>query len=228
MKPKIISQKIVPLATLPCRPVRAVLSLSRVAAKTIADATKHIIPTMMAIAVLVLYTASASAQIIGFTADPTATQYGTYADNGGAGGGLNIGRTMTVTGAGIEVYQLGVFDFGTNGLAAAHTVTLFSNQTALASVTIPAGTSAPLINAFRFEPLGTPLMLQAGNYSIVAYQMNGTVYQSSDPYGNGNAPGFNGGGNVSPGAGIYDFVTSPSPAYPGATSGEDFAAVSFT
>ena len=183
---------------------------------------------MMAIAVLALFAASASAQIIGFTADPTATQYGTYADNGGAGGGLNIGRTMTVTGAGIEVYQLGVFDFGTNGLAAAHTVTLFSNQTALASVTIPAGTSAPLINAFRFEPLGTPLMLPAGNYSIVAYQMDGTVYQSSDPYGNGNAPGFNGGGNVSPGAGIYDFVTSPSPAYPGATSGEDFAAVSFT
>jgi autotransporter-associated beta strand protein len=182
----------------------------------------------MVVAVLVGGAASAGAQVIGFTADPVNTQYGTYADNGGAGGGLNIGRTMTVTGAGIEVFQLGVYDYQSDGLAQSHVVTLFNNQTAVASVTIPAGTAAPLMNAFRFEPLATPIYLSAGNYSIVAYQMNGTTTQASDPYGNGNAAGFNGGGNVSPGAGIYDFVTSPSPAYPTQSSGEDFAAVSFT
>jgi len=214
--------------TLPCRPVLPEISPSSAAVKTVTDATKRIVSTMMAIAVLAFLAATASAQSIGFTTDPVGTQYGTYADNGGATGGLNIGRPMTVTGAGIEVFQLGVFDFGTNGLAAAHTVTLFTNQTAIASVTVPAGTAAPLINAFRFAPLGAPLYLPAGNYSIVAYQMNGTTTQSSDPYGNGNAPGFNGSGNVIPGAGIYAFVTSPSPAYPNSGSGEQFAAVSFT
>jgi len=167
----------------------------------------------------------AGAQIIGFTADPVNTQYGTYADSNG--GHLNIGRDMTVSGAGIEVFQLGVYDYQSDGLLAAHTVTLFSNETAVVSVTIPAGTVAPLINAFRFEPLTAPVFLPAGNYSIVAYQMNGTN-SGNDPYGNGNAAGFNGGGNVSAGPGIYDFVTSGSPTYPTQTSGEYFASVSFT
>ena len=160
-----------------------------------------------AIAVLAIMAAPAGAQILGFTADPVATTYGTYQT---ANGGLvNIGRTMTVTGSGIEVFQLGVFDYQGEPLAAAHTVTLFdSTQTPVASVTVPAGTTAPLINAFRFAPLGTPVFLPAGNYSILAYQMT-----ASDPYGNGNAPGFNGGGNVSPGAGVYDFTSSGSPTY---------------
>jgi autotransporter-associated beta strand protein len=181
---------------------------------------------------LALLAASASAQTVGFTANTAAEQYGTYqTDNGGL---LNIGRAMTVSGSGIEVFQLGVFDYHGEPLAAAHTVTLFDSdtQTALASVTVPAGTAAPLINAFRFAPLATPVFLPAGNYSILAYQMT-----TNDPYGNGNAPGFNGGGNVSPGNGIYDFTAAGSPDYPNGndtnqgwstTDGEEFAAVSFT
>ena len=180
---------------------------------------------------LALLSASASAQTVGFTANTAAEQYGTYqTDNGGL---LNIGRAMTVSGSGIEVLELGVFDYQGEPLAAAHTVTLFdSTQTPVASVTVPAGTVAPLINAFRFAPLGTPVFLPAGNYSILAYQMT-----ASDPYGNGNAPGFNGGGNVSPGNGIYDFTADGSPDYPNGgdvnqgwstTDGEEFAAVSFT
>jgi autotransporter-associated beta strand protein len=166
--------------------------------------------------------ATVIAQTVGFTADTTQEQYGTYQNfNGGL---LNIGRQMTVTGGGIEVFQLGFFDYQGDGLATAHTVTLFNSAaTPIASVTVPAGTAAPLINAFRFAPLGTPLYLPAGNYSLLAYQMN-----SSDPYGNGNAPGFNGGGNVSPGAGVYHFTSNPSPDYWTDTSGEDFASVSFT
>jgi hypothetical protein len=166
--------------------------------------------------------ASVITQTVGFTADTTQEQYGTYQNaNGGL---LNIGRQMTVTGSGIEVFQLGIFDYQSDGLATAHTVTLFNSAaTPIASVTVPSGTAAPLINAFRFAPLGTPLYLPAGNYSILAYQMN-----SSDPYGNGNAPGFNGGENVSPGAGVYHFTSNPSPDYWTDTSGEDFASVSFT
>jgi autotransporter-associated beta strand protein len=230
MKPKKISQNDVPLMTLSCRPVWPDMSPSSAALKVLINTPILLIKTIMAMAVFVGLAASASAQTVGFTADPINTQYGTYADNGGASGGLNIGRNMVVSGTGIEVLQLAVYDYQSDGLAAAHTVTLFNadTQTPLASVTVPAGTSAPLINAFRFEPLITPVFLPAGNYSIVAYQMNGTTTQSSDPYGNGNAPGFNGGGNVSPGAGIYDFVTSASPTYPTQTSGEQFAAVSFT
>jgi autotransporter-associated beta strand protein len=180
---------------------------------------------------LTLLAASVSAQTVGFTTDTTAEQYGSYQTaNGGL---LNIGRAMTVSGSGIEVLELGVFDYQGEPLAAAHTVTLFdSTQTPVASVTVPAGTAAPLINAFRFAPLATPVFLPAGNYSILAYQMS-----ASDPYGNGNAPGFNGGGNVSPGNGIYDFTAAGSPDYPNGgdinngwstTAGEEFAAVSFT
>jgi len=195
--------------------------------KAVADANKFIIKTMMAFALLIGLAATAGAQIIGFTCDPATTQYGTY-QNAANNGVLNIGRTMTVSGSGIEVFQLGVFNYITNesdGLATTHTVTLFDDTpTAIASVTVPAGTAAPLINAFRFAPLDTPLFLPAGNYSIVAYHVD-----DADPYGNGNAPGFNGGGNVTPGDGIYDFVNSPSPAYPATTGDpEEFAAVSFT
>jgi autotransporter-associated beta strand protein len=221
MNKKIISQNVSPLTPRPGRPMWTDTQTSA-AVKTVADAIKHIISTMMVIAVFVLFAASASAQSISFTTDTTAEQYGDYQNaNGGL---LNIGRTMTVTGAGIEVFQLGFFDYQSDGLATAHTVTLFdSTQTPIASVTVPAGTTAPLINAFRFAPLGTPLFLPAGNYSILAYQMN-----SSDPYGNGNAPGFNGGGNVSPGAGVYHFTSNPSPDYWTDMSGENFASASFT
>jgi len=199
--------------------------------KTVGDGNKFIFKTIMAFALLIGLAASAGAQIVGFTANTAAEQYGTYQTfNGGL---LNIGRAMTVSGSGIEVLELGVFDYQGEPLAAAHTVTLFdSSLNVVASVTVPAGTAAPLINAFRFAPI-TPVFLPAGNYSILAYQMT-----ASDPYGNGNAPGFNGGGNVSPGNGIYDFTGQPSPDYPGGpgdvnqgsstTDGEEFAAVSFT
>ena len=64
-------------------------------------------------------------QTVGFTADTTQEQYGNYQNaNGGL---LNIGRQMTVTGSGIEVFQLGFFDYQSDGLATAHTVTLFNS-----------------------------------------------------------------------------------------------------
>jgi autotransporter-associated beta strand protein len=231
MNLKRISQNDRQWTTLHRRLVWSDTAPSHLAAKTAAGATKFIIQIMLAMAVLAGLAATASAQIVGFTANTAAEQYGSYQTaNGGL---LNIGRAMTVSGSGIEVFELGVFDYQGEPLAAAHTVTLFdSTQTPVASVTVPAGTTAPLINAFRFAPLGTPVFLPAGNYSILAYQMT-----ASDPYGNGNAPGFNGGGNVSPGNGIYDFTADGSPDYPNGsdvnngwstTDGEEFAAVSFT
>jgi hypothetical protein len=147
---------------------------------------------------LALLAASASAQTVGFTAGPGAT-YGGAANNPP---GLNIGNTFSVSGAGIEVFQLGVFNLGGAGLNAAHTVTLFNatSQAALGSVTVLAGTADPLINGYRFASLGTPLFLPAGNYLVCAYQMNGNV-PANDPYGDGSV-GFNAGGNASPVGGL--------------------------
>ena len=225
MNKKIISQNVRPVATLPCRPVRAGMSLSRAAAKTVAGSASLMIKTLITLVVMVGLAASASAQTVGFTAGPGAT-YGGAANNPP---GLNIGNTFSVSGAGIEVFQLGAFNLGGAGLNAAHTVTLFNATTlaALGSVTVPAGTSAPLISGYRFASLSSPLYLPAGNYLVCAYQMNGNA-PANDPYGDGSV-GFNAGGNASPLGGLYTFTTSPSPAYPVNTAGTfDCASFTFT
>jgi fibronectin-binding autotransporter adhesin len=169
--------------------------------------------------------ASASAQIVGFTNNPVTTTYGGASDNPP---GLNIGCTFNVSGAGIQVFQLGAFDWQGDGLNASHVVTLFQNETPLASVTVPAGTGAPLMGGFRFAPLSSPIFLPAGAYTVVSYQMDG-ANAGNDPYGENNASGFNGGGNVSPADGIYQFTTTGSPLYPNnVAGGYDFQSASFT
>jgi fibronectin-binding autotransporter adhesin len=173
----------------------------------------------------VLLLSSASAQIVAFTNDPVATTYGGASDNPP---GLNIGVTFNVSGAGIEVFQLGAFDWQGDGLNASHVVTLFHDETALASVTVPSGTTAPLMGGFRFAPLSSPIYLPAGTYAVVSYQMNGNN-AGNDPYGENNASGFNGGGNASPADGIYQFTTTGSPLYPNnVAGGYDFQSASFT
>ncbi len=95
-------------------------------------------------------------------------------------------------------------------------------------MTVPAGTTAPLLEGFRFASLSAPIFLPAGSYAVVTYQMNG-ANAGNDPYGENNAAGFNGGGNVSPADGIYQFTTTGSPLYPNQDAGGyDFAAASFT
>ena len=222
MKPKIITQNVVPVKTSAGRPVWLGLSSSGAAVNMVTGAIGHIIKTV-AMTMLVCLGVSASAQVVGFTAGPGAT-YGGAANNGP---GLNIGNTFSVSGSGITVLQLGAFNLGGDGLNAAHTVTLFDadTQTALGSVTVPAGTVAPLVNGYRFVSLGSPLYLPAGNYAVVAYQMNGNV-PANDPYGD-NGEGFNGSANLNDGGGIYSFTTSPSPAYPTSGSG-NFDCASFT
>ena len=161
---------------------------------------------------LVCFAASVKAQTVGYFASPNNTPYGGANDRGG----LNIGQTFTVANTNILVSNLGAYDFGGHGLNAAHTVTLFSNQTALASVTVPAGTSAILLNGFRFVPLATPVTLAPGTYSVVAYHMNGNG-SGSDGYGDTGNPtynGFNGTFNVQHVQTIYEFTANTS-AYPG-------------
>ena len=172
---------------------------------------------------------SAQAQTVGFTAD-VAGPFGGAGNNGG----LNIGHTFTVTDSGIQVFALGVYDYQGNGLNASHTVTLFSDSgsthtpVAGGSVTVPSGTTAPLKSGFRFAPLAAPVTLAAGNYSVVAYQMNGGG--GSDGYAEANNTGFIGDGKVSStGFTVFDFSSAASPTYPAASStGGNLASASFT
>jgi hypothetical protein len=157
---------------------------------------------------------SSSAAVIGYT--------GTGATAGTNTGNLNIGRQFSVTGTGITVRDLGLWDNAGDGLAASHVVTLFqvnsgagaanANVTAISggSVTVPAGTAAPLDTGMRFTALASPIFLAPGNYSVVAYGLNVT---GADAFGNGG--GFPANGNV---ADIrfdpFSFTAATSPTYP--------------
>src|SRR4051812_39555479 len=190
---------------------------------------KTIRQTAMVLAAFALLATGAAAQTVGYFASASGP-YGAAGNNGG----LNIGHTFTVSGTNIQVSALGVYDFGGDGLNSAHTVILFSNQTAVASISVPAGTAAPLLNGFRFASLPSPVTLAPGNYAVVAYHMNGTS-NGSDGYAdaaNPNNNGFNGSFNVQDGTTIFEFTSNGS-AYPGTgggglgTSGSDLAGASF-
>ena len=160
------------------------------------------IKTLMAMAVLVGLAASASAQTVAYTANANTTA--DYFNNN-----LNMGHIFSVNGAGIEVFQLGFFDYQNHPLAAPHSVTLFNGETPLVSVTIPAG-DTNLIDSFAFEPLSTPIYLPAGTYTVLAYGID-----NADPNGEGGNIGFNGSANLSVVNACYDWTTQGSPDYPG-------------
>ena len=77
-----------------------------------------------------------------------------------------------------RVTALDFYDSGAaNGLLTSHEVGLWtSNGVLLASVTIPAGTAAPLIGNYRYEAI-TPIILPPGFYEV-----GGFVSGSSDKY----------------------------------------------
>jgi PEP-CTERM motif len=80
-----------------------------------------------------------------------------------------IGWEFTVGSQAISVATLGVFDFGTNGLIAAHVVAIYDNQTEVAVVTasVPSGTLATLSGLFRYVPV-SPTILSANTSYIIA------------------------------------------------------------
>jgi hypothetical protein len=148
---------------------------------------------------------------------------GVGATQGVVDGTLNIGRQFTVTGSGITIIDLGVFDLNGDGLVASHDVTLFkinsgagaanANVSAITggSVNIASGTGASLASSFRFKALTNPIYLAPGDYSVVAYGLN----KLGDPYGEGGQ--IPAGGNVSNINFIpFQFTTASSPAYPNA------------
>lgn len=86
---------------------------------------------------------------------------------------LTRGYTIAVNQA-FTVSALGLFDSDLDGFATTHIVTLWNQSgSVLASVNIPAGTDAQLIDQFRYEPI-TPVTLNRGLYTVGVYYPNTT------------------------------------------------------
>ena len=102
------------------------------------------------------------------------------------------GYAFNVTAENLVATGLGMWDVGGNGLAQLHQVGLWDPSGALiASTTIPAGTSADLINGFRVVDIpDVPLFIGSG-YVVGAFLLNGsTDFQAFDLTGLVTAPGI--------------------------------------
>lgn len=121
---------------------------------------------------LLLFLASlplqASAQLF-----PAFTQSDTFS-NTGWGVNTTRGWSFTVSSR-LLVEQLGFWDSGGNGLGSAHPVGLWRGDgTLLASVTVPAGLTAPLEGTFRWVALASQVALVPGEtYVVGAYWVAG-------------------------------------------------------
>ncbi len=75
------------------------------------------------------------------------------------------------TASALTIRSLGIFDVGFDGLSEGHQVGIWDlSQTLLGSVSIGPGTSATLVNGFRYANLSSPLTLTAGTtYRIGAF-----------------------------------------------------------
>jgi hypothetical protein len=74
-----------------------------------------------------------------------------------------------------QVNFLGYYDNGGDGLANSHVVSLWDNSagnTLLASVTVPAGTAAPLVDGFRWVQLPSTVNLTYNNWYIIDAQVD--------------------------------------------------------
>jgi hypothetical protein len=113
----------------------------------------------------------------------TATAYGTFVGAVGSqqyGGSLGMDFDVNFP---ITVSQLGVFDSGSNGLSRTITSQIWSRNgnsgSLLASLTFTPGNPGTLVGGDRFKPLGSPLILPPGSYTVVAYG-----YGVGEPNGN--------------------------------------------
>ena len=114
----------------------------------------------------------------------------------------------------LAVRNLGIYDSGGNGLIDSHDVGIWrkDNATALATVTATSGTSATLINGFRYVNLPSILTLQPGTYRVGAFYPSnggGDVFAQYKP-GNTTTTGS----SISLG-GSFDSTPSLSLIYPG-------------
>jgi hypothetical protein len=135
-----------------------------------------------------------------------------------SGGGLRgvatngtFGYTFTLSSA-VSVTNLGLFDFGNNGLAQSHTVDIWnSTGTVLATATIPAGTGGTLTNGFRYVSIAS-FTLTAGTYTIGGFYSAGSSDFLLGQTAGGGVPSITGASGVSYGqtraAAGFTFPTS--------------------
>ncbi|MBN9418161.1 MAG: DUF4082 domain-containing protein [Candidatus Eremiobacteraeota bacterium] len=98
----------------------------------------------------------------------------------------NVRGWEFTTNSDISVTALSIYDAGLDGLAEAHNVGIFnSSGTLLASVIIPSGTTAGLVNEFRSVAI-SPLTLLAGQ----TFRIAATYNIVGDPYLNGSGSSF--------------------------------------
>ncbi len=160
----------------------------------------------------------------------------TGANPSGNTSSLNIGREFVVSGTGITISDLGVYDATAPNLANPHDVTLFSisnlgvptTTSALATVNIPAGSppaGSSLDSGFYFKPI-TPIFLPAGNYAVIAYGLDTGLNGSGDPYADGGGTLASANANDA-GFDPYEFTVAASPAFPGGGDGNNHSSASF-
>jgi len=201
-----MTQNVALLATIPGRPAWPGVSPSSAAAKAVAGSATLMLKTLMVMAVVVGLATTASAQTVACTANNNANEIN-------FNGPLIFGQVFSVSGAGIEVSQLGFYDYNNQPLTYSHAVTLFNNETPIATVTIQAGSATNFVSGFAYAALSTPIYLPAGQYTVLAYGMcNGGADLEGD---DGGKISFNDDANMSVERSVYNFTSQGSPDYPG-------------
>jgi hypothetical protein len=109
-----------------------------------------------------------------------------------------FGYSFTLGRSDASLTQLGVYDYGSDGLAQSHNVALWSSTgTLLATATVPSGTSAILANGFRYVNI-PPVGLTAGTtYVLGMYDSSvNTDYITFKQTGNLNSAVLIAGGSL--------------------------------
>ena len=110
------------------------------------------------------------------------------------GDGFTLGTEFTVDAANLEVTALGLLDTSGTGFSQSHAVGLFDHSEGdveVASVTVPSGATATLLNGFRYINLDTPVTLNnADVYILGAYYPTPVADHLLDFFG-GTNPGTN-------------------------------------
>ncbi len=104
----------------------------------------------------------------------------------------------------ISVTQLGVFDSNSDGLMRDLTAQMWTRSgdsgSLLRQLSFTPADPGTLLGGDRFKPLGTPLVLQPGDYTIVAYG-----YGTGEPNGNAGGPSYSN-KHTDDGGGAIEFV----------------------
>lgn len=113
----------------------------------------------------------------------TSQSGGTQLGQSCGGGGNTAGWKFTVGPTALEATALGEYDAGGDGLGMSVEVGVWdSSGTLLGMVTVPSGTLPPLIGSFRYQALGTSIVLQ----SLQTYTIGSRC--TGDAGGGGYAP----------------------------------------